>query len=146
MLQRFDEKRVWRYAICWATIPMMVRLNSASQARSKTNPARVPPPSSPNRFFTENSPKIPHYDGDFSCNPVWVRSLMARALYLLVKCTFVAAAMRATIIAQIHLRTSFSHPTPLFAANEVFHQTSIGFTNSSSRKVVSGFGASMKVL
>ncbi len=41
-----------------ATIPIMVRVNSLSQARSKTNPARVRSPSLPNRPQQQKSPII----------------------------------------------------------------------------------------
>jgi hypothetical protein len=67
-------KTVWHYAIRWATIPMMVRLNSSSQARSKTNPALVRTRRPRTGFLPEIYQKFPGIMGVFICDPVRVRS------------------------------------------------------------------------
>ena len=49
--------------------------------------------------------------GIFLCNPVRVRPLIEPAIYLLLKCAFMVAAIKSTMIALIYVRTYFSRPT-----------------------------------
>jgi hypothetical protein len=62
----------------------------------------IHPPVAPDLVFYQKLPKIM---GVFLWNPVRVRSLMEPAIGLLLQCKFIAAAIKATMIALLYVWT-----------------------------------------